>query len=59
MTIPADSVVFYRDEKNRMILFEINGRVVARMPITEWSFAIANPVTVNAPAYDFSRGEPA
>jgi hypothetical protein len=55
VTLPTDAVTFYRDEKNNLILFEINGRIVARMTMSEWSKAIANPKIPGGP-YNFGRG---
>jgi hypothetical protein len=54
----SNKVTIYRDEKNGLILFEIGGSIVAKMTISEWSFALANPKRINADIYNFGR-EPA
>lgn len=46
----------YKDEKNLLVHVEVDGRIVATVPIGEWSRAIALPKKVNGDErFDFSR----
>jgi hypothetical protein len=54
----TDKIVIYKDEPNNLILFSLGGKIVAKMTVGEWSFALANLQKISADIYNFSRGDP-
>lgn len=50
--IPSN-IIFHKDDKHGVVVVEAAGRIVAKMNISDWSKAVANPRKINAETYDF------
>lgn len=50
-----DKIAILKDEKNGLIVVEVNEKSVGKVTTGEWSRAVANPIRINVQRFDFTR----